>query len=1171
MGQFDDLFGTTPVKTAEKKPEAATQGGLFSDLFSAPVKPATPAVPPAPAVPLAPGPRMSLLPKVKKNEQIAARDPSQQVVQSPLTPTPQKRAEGLGAVALRTGAVAMQQFADAAKFTADYLVKRPEILVQGDIVASAVKNLPPIKKAKEVIARKYMEVTDAGLNPLDIAQKKARQFNEEVNPVDLEFEKLTWKERLAPKNLPKTIYKLVPSVAGSMVGYLVNPALGAASMVGSTAEDVKEKAVKSGMDEKKAEDLGLVTGIAVGWLDRLIPGKVLSGEAKKQFMGGFLGRTLKASGGEAVTEVAQENLQLAAEATFRDDLGWNEVKTRNAMAALGGIIGGGGLGAIADAYRAVSGPAPVQQDAVAPTVPPAPPAPAKEVFVERNSEMVPVKPGVTIKSEPTPGVEYVPATPGEAGSPTGPTVRAEPTQKFVEQDGEMIPIQQNKPVVTQPAAAQVEPVQKYIEQQGEMVPIEQTKAQPQAVETAPGPTEAPIVAEAKPVVAKAAPPSKIEFQDTPVHNRVMNELVNAEAGERIMTPSDGPGTPMKFTGKKSTFPSWIPTELRRKPLLDAVSRHIMEGTVPTQAAETRLYRVVAEEMAAQDEVLNDAKFVEAQRNNLFDPFATPEENAAALAKFDQEYAKLQGKSRSSEAGRAEVQGLGKPVQAETTAQTEQRSQTEQRIEREAKEGEKLERTNERKQTAEEFVASKAAKFRTATLKDNTGAFVSNQDYYAPRKPGSPALHYEDYAALTDFIDLAEGVFRTDPRAEIRIEEDAARVMQDLFGKDVAGKSNEQLSRMARDIVDSYETKDTRNAKFRLKDDLAAKGIEVTDAQEKAIFDLNQKIFGDGDIRIMGQILANQDALGKYQRGIVEILGGQADPEGTFYHEAVHKYLDVFTDRAEHIAILKEGQKVYGIDDFAEIEERIAEDFIKYAKDRTGAKGKLRLYFDRLLQRIVGFVGNQSKIEALYADIASGKAKEKPQAPRRRARTNEKLESRVFARLQAENPDLEGEVTYQKQNLQENIEKAVQLIGDDPQQAYRIALGVEPAPEGQTSTAVNIAMAEKALDDGNNTLYAQLVKNRSLEQTRRGQELVAEKGSVTDNSTSRYVKELVKARLEKLDRTTLAKLKDVRGKRSKSRAVAAIDYQVDKAVEAISAAKELDLNEAQRLIDSLACT
>ena len=99
-----------------------------------------------------------------------------------------------------------------------------------------------------------------------------------------------------------------------------------------------------------------------------------------------------------------------------------------------------------------------------------------------------------------------------------------------------------------------------------------------------------------------------------------------------------------------------------------------------------------------------------------------------------------------------------------------------------------------------------------------------------------------------------------------------------------------------------------------------------------------------------------------------------------------------------------------------------------------------------------------------------------------------------------------------------------MIAESKQKAFDVAMGKETLPD-ITSTAVNIAMSEKALADGDMRLYGRLVRNRSLEQTRRGQEIVSERGSVTDNSTARYVKELVASRLDALGKNYLSGLKE----------------------------------------------
>ncbi len=184
--------------------------------------------------------------------------------------------------------------------------------------------------------------------------------------------------------------------------------------------------------------------------------------------------------------------------------------------------------------------------------------------------------------------------------------------------------------------------------------------------------------------------------------------------------------------------------------------------------------------------------------------------------------------------------------------------------------------------------------------------------------------------------------------------------------------------------------------------------------------------------------------------------------------------------------------------------------------------------------------------------------------------NEALQSRVYERMKQEHPELTGDLTYNEIKLKEDAKKAVELVAKDPQKAYEVAMGAREIP-GQTSTAVNIALAEKALQEKNYTLYSQLIKSRSLEQTRRGQELVAEKGSVDNNDTSKYVKELINERMTKLGKKLGNIFDTLKGKKrsDNKKAVEKIDKEVKKAQSEIKN-KELDIKEAQSILDALVC-
>lgn len=81
----------------------------------------------------------------------------------------------------------------------------------------------------------------------------------------------------------------------------------------------------------------------------------------------------------------------------------------------------------------------------------------------------------------------------------------------------------------------------------------------------------------------------------------------SKAGKRTYIPIDreaaygAQGSTRQFGVEHSTFPKWIPEGLRKKPLLEAVQKHIQDGTFPQGSAQKDLYNVVAERMGFTSE------------------------------------------------------------------------------------------------------------------------------------------------------------------------------------------------------------------------------------------------------------------------------------------------------------------------------------------------------------------------------------------------------------------------------------------------------------------------------------------------------------------------------------------------------------------------------------------
>jgi GNAT superfamily N-acetyltransferase len=176
--------------------------------------------------------------------------------------------------------------------------------------------------------------------------EKAKLFTDNLRNVEFIQPSKEWSEdstkNKLTKRLPETILNIGPGVVASLGSFALNPALGLLASIGSTANEITDIAEKSGVKKENAQLLGLGTGFLVAKLDSIVPDELFSPGQKKEFVGSLVKRVFKTGLKEATTEVVQEDVQLAVEATLRDDLGWDEVKTRNAMAGLGGLLGGTG-------------------------------------------------------------------------------------------------------------------------------------------------------------------------------------------------------------------------------------------------------------------------------------------------------------------------------------------------------------------------------------------------------------------------------------------------------------------------------------------------------------------------------------------------------------------------------------------------------------------------------------------------------------------------------------------------------------------------------------------------------------------------------------------------------------------------------------------------------------
>lgn len=503
---------------------------------------------------------------------------------------------------------------------------------------------------------------------------------------------------------------------------------------------------------------------------------------------------------------------------------------------------------------------------------------------------------------------------------------------------------------------------------------------------------------------------------------------------------------------------------------------------------------------------------------------------------------------------------------------------------------------------------------TVAVKENTTAQEQIQQVASEYSKSVPVsklnLAGEDFQTAQG--DVLTGEFKSYSKLPVLVELNSKGTYDIIDGNHriaeqlLANKNLESVQVIENEaLYRELATLEEGKTKYRVKDDVKTiTGKEITDKQEADLIALNKEIFGDEDVKITLQIMANREALGSYRDNLIKIVEGQAKPKDTFYHEAVHKYIDVFTTRAEQSELFREGVQKYGTTDLAQVEENIAEDFIAYAKSREGIVGKIKGVFDKILSRVGKYLGNESKIDSLYNEILSP-AETKKTAEQKEAKKTEpvkkkseqkkspppptppskstqepvgqgrketsRLAERITEQLEDEQIDLP---TYNRVNLEEQANKAATFLEENPEQAVAVSLGMIDPPQGQLRNPIAIATALKAREEGNFSLYTEILNSNSLQNTRLGQEIVSLRGNFNNNSPENYVKRIISNRYEQLGKKLVTGAEEagrLLGKKPNYKAAVTkkIDQETAKLKEKVKK-DQVKLRLAQDIIDAMRC-
>ena len=248
--------------------------------------------------------------------------------------------------------------------------------------------------------------------------------------------------------------------------------------------------------------------------------------------------------------------------------------------------------------------------------------------------------------------------------------------------------------------------------------------------------------------------------------------------------------------------------------------------------------------------------------------------------------------------------------------------------------------------------------RAEEIADIGKTLDAKDQFDAQRKPeDNPVKAVNPRTGETEFIGQDEGGF-----ALVGEKQKAKESFSDKQKREAAAKAALEQTPMM------FRTEETAPRSF----------AELTGKEQRDTILFLKRILGDNvQVRFIAEKIMTpkgQYAFGKYQNGWIDLVNGRADMKDTATHEAIHAAIDMFLRPEERTRLL---DAVNGN------EELLAENFIQYAKDHSGALGTVRIIADKLLRYIKAFITPRQSmgvpsdaVTKFYEDMMLGRMKNK---------------------------------------------------------------------------------------------------------------------------------------------------------------------------------------------------
>lgn len=144
--------------------------------------------------------------------------------------------------------------------------------------------------------------------------------------------------------------------------------------------------------------------------------------------------------------------------------------------------------------------------------------------------------------------------------------------------------------------------------------------------------------------------------------------------------------------------------------------------------------------------------------------------------------------------------------------------------------------------------------------------------------------------------------------EARLEEES-RIRREKLQKEMDEAKKEKKKEKEIDPLEGDDLPFRRDASGRQVLD----STKLNDMDLAEMKRISRQILGDENVKILERIMTpeSQRAMGRYMDNWIEIRAGSVDKGSTFYHEAVHKALDIFLTPEEKALLIKEVRSTVG--------------------------------------------------------------------------------------------------------------------------------------------------------------------------------------------------------------------------------------------------------------------